>query len=128
MHSVFYGLFAVLKGFSLKRMLDLHYLAITFAFTFILLPINFLFNLYVDQTKLCFFLEHVLIEFLIGVRVLAPAKFIAEKPGLILLLGWLALVAASVVVIGNHAALFVIGSAFISDFTVAVSGCVLTKR
>ncbi|KAF7189634.1 hypothetical protein HII31_09078 [Pseudocercospora fuligena] len=128
MHSVFYGLFAVLRGFSLRRMLDLHYLSIAFAFTFILLPINFLFNLYVDQTKLCFFLEHVLIELLIGVRVLAPAKFIAQKPGLILLLGWLALVAASVVVIGNHAALVVIGSAFISDFTVAVSGCVLMKR
>ncbi|KXT12855.1 hypothetical protein AC579_5382 [Pseudocercospora musae] len=118
----------VLRGFSLKRMLDLHYLAIAFAFTFILLPINFLFDLYVDQSKLCFFLEHVLIEFMIGVRIFAPAKFIAEKPGLILLLGWLALVAASVVVIGNHAALYVLGSAFVSDFTVAVSGCVLMRR
>lgn len=109
-------------------MLDQHYLSMVFAFTFILLPIHFLFNLNVDQTKLCFFLEHVVIEFLIGVRVLAPAKFVAQKPGLILLLAWLVLVAASVIVIGNHAALFVIGTAFVSDFTMALSGCVLMKR
>lgn len=128
MHGVFFGLFAILQGFSVRRMMDQHYLSLVLAFTFILLPIHFLFDMNLDQAKLTFFVEHVAIEYLIGVRVLAPASFVAARSGLILLLMWLALVASSVVIVGNHAALFVVIIAFISDTILAVSGAVLIWR
>ncbi|EMF09873.1 uncharacterized protein SEPMUDRAFT_135291 [Sphaerulina musiva SO2202] len=128
MHGVFFGLFAILQGFSVRRMMDQHYLSLVLAFTFILLPIHFLFDMNLDQSKLTFFVEHVAIEYLIGVRVLAPAKFVAARSGLILLLMWLMLVASSAVIVGNHAAVFVVVIAFISDTILAVSGAVLIWR
>lgn len=128
MHGVFFGLFAILQGFSVRRMMDQHYLSLVLAFTFILLPIHFLFDMNLDQSKLTFFVEHVAIEYLIGVRVLAPANFVAARSGLILLLMWLMLVASSAVIVGNHAAVFVVVIAFISDTILAVSGAVLIWR
>ncbi|TKA79831.1 hypothetical protein B0A55_02787 [Friedmanniomyces simplex] len=131
-HTAVFGILFFLRGFSPKRALDLHYLAIVFALSFIAAPIVFLVDLRIDQIKLLFFLEHEAVEFLIAIRVLAPAVFVARRSGLIVLVCWCALVAVTVPVVldehFHHAADIVAWCAFLSDFLVGISGLALVRR
>ena len=89
-------------------------------------------DLRIDQIKLLFFLEHEAVEFLIAIRVLAPAAFVARRSGLIVLLCWCALVTITVPLVldehFHHAADIVAWSAFLSDFLVGISGITLIRR
>ncbi|KAK3642964.1 hypothetical protein LTR56_008833 [Elasticomyces elasticus] len=131
-HTAVFGILFLLRGFSPKRALDLHYLTIVFALSFVAAPIVFLVDLRIDQVKLLFFLEHEAVEFLIAIRVLAPAAFVARRSGLIVLVCWCALVAVTVPVVldehFHHAADIVAWSAFASDFLVGISGLTLVQR
>lgn len=80
---VFWGTYAGLVGFSMKRMMDLHYLSLTFTITFLLLTIHFLSDLELNSSKLIFSTQHVGIEYLIAVRVLLPLSFVRRWIGYI---------------------------------------------
>lgn len=130
--AAIFGLLFLFRGFSPKRALDLHYLTLIFALTFVALPIVFLVDLRIDQIKLLFFLEHEAVEYLIAIRVLAPAAVVARRSGLIVLLCWFGLVAITVPVMldqhFHHAADIVAWCAFVSDFLVGISGLALVRR
>ncbi|EMD62210.1 hypothetical protein COCSADRAFT_343882 [Bipolaris sorokiniana ND90Pr] len=67
----------------MKRMMDLHYLSLTFTITFLLLTIHFLSDLELNSSKLIFSTQHVGIEYLIAVRVLLPLSFVRRWIGYI---------------------------------------------
>ncbi|KAI7347558.1 hypothetical protein KC320_g7169 [Hortaea werneckii] len=131
-HSLVFGILFLLRAFSPKRALDLHYLTLIFALSFVALPLVFLFDRRIDEIKLLFFLEHEAVEYLIAVRVLAPSGFVAKWSGAIVLVAWCALVAITIpVVLDNrfhHAADIVAWCAFVSDFLLGVSGIALVRR
>lgn len=131
-HIAVFGLFFVLRGFSSKRVLDLHYLTIIFALSFLLAPLIFLLDRRLDGFRLWFFLEHEAIEVLIAIRVLVPSSFTRRRAGLILLLCWTGLSIVTVVAAFNehyhHGADIVAWGAFISDCLLGLSGVALTKR
>lgn len=131
-HVAVFGLFFLLRGFSPKRVLDLHYLTIIFALTFLFAPLIFLLDRRIDGFKLDFFLEHEAIEVLIAIRVLAPTTFTMRRPGLVLLLCWTGLSVITTMVAFNehyrHGADIVAWGAFFSDCLLGVSGIVLIKR
>lgn len=131
-HTFGFGLLFLLRGFSPKRALDLHYLTLIFAFSFVALPLVFLFDRRISTVKLLFFLEHEAIEYLLAIRVLAPPALVARFSGAIVLAAWCSLVAITIpVVLDNrfhHAADIVAWCAFVSDFLVGVSGLMLVRR
>ncbi|KAK4550838.1 hypothetical protein LTR36_000418 [Oleoguttula mirabilis] len=131
-HTAVFGTLFLLRGFSPKRALDLHYLTIVFALSFVALPLVFLFDLRIDEVKLLFFLEHEAVEYLIAIRVLAPAKFVARNSGLIVLLSWCGLVLLTIPVVldhhFHHSADVVAWCAFTSDFLLGISGLTLVRR
>ncbi|CAK1366649.1 unnamed protein product [Cercospora beticola] len=125
---LFWGLFSGLVGFSTTRMMDLHYLCITFAITFLLLSVHFLSDIDLNSSKLIFFTQHVAIEFLIGIRVLAPPRIIRKWTGVIFFLVWLAVVSSTAVIVSNHAVYYAIVMASLSDGLMAITGVVLLLR
>lgn len=131
-HTFVFGLLFLLRAFSPKRALDLHYLTLIFALSFVALPLVFLFDRRIDEIKLLFFLEHEAVEYLIAVRVLAPPGFVAKWSGAIVLAAWCALVAITIPVVLDgrfrHAADIVAWCAFVSDFLLGVSGIALVRR
>ncbi|RMY73356.1 hypothetical protein D0863_03905 [Hortaea werneckii] len=131
-HSLVFGTLFLLRAFSPKRALDLHYLTLIFALSFVALPLVFLFDRRIDEIKLLFFLEHEAVECLIAVRVLAPSGFVAKWSGAIVLVAWFALVAITIpVVLDNwfhHAADIVAWCAFVSDSLLGLSGIALVRR
>lgn len=131
-HTAVFGTVFLLRGFSSKRALDLHFLTIIFALSFVFAPLVFLFDQTIDSFKLWFFLDHEAIEYLIAIVVLAPKSIVKKYPGLIVFLCWTVLSCMSIVVAWNrkyhHGADIVAWGAFGSDFLVAVSGLVLIKR
>jgi len=131
-HSIVFGILFLLRGFSPKRALDLHYLTIIFAISFVGATLVFLLDTQIDEVKLLFFLEHEAVEFLIAIRVLAPTAFVARRSGLIVLLAWCGLTIVTMPVVLNqhfhHAADIVAWCAFVSDFLVGLSGLVLIRR
>ncbi|KAI7162425.1 hypothetical protein KC349_g1994 [Hortaea werneckii] len=131
-HTFVFGTLFLLRAFSPKRALDLHYLTLIFALSFVALPLVFLFDRRIDEIKLLFFLEHEAVEYLIAVRVLAPPSFVAKWSGAIVLAAWCTLVAITIpVVLDNrfrHAADIVAWCAFVSDFLLGLSGIVLVRR
>ncbi|GAB1729863.1 hypothetical protein NU195Hw_g2246t1 [Hortaea werneckii] len=131
-HSLVFGILFLLRAFSPKRALDLHYLTLIFALSFVALPLVFLFDRRIDEIKLLFFLEHEAVEYLIAVRVLASPGFVAKWSGAIVLVAWCALVAITIpVVLDNrfhHAADIVAWCAFVSDFLLGLSGIALVRR
>lgn len=128
-HAAVFGLVFLLRGFSAKRALDLHFLTIIFAVSFIAAPLIFLIDTHIDSVKIWFFLEHEAIEFLIAIRVLAPKKFVRRHAGLIVFLCWTALSIVSIVVIFNskhrHGADIIAWGAFASDSLISVAGATL---
>jgi hypothetical protein len=124
--------FYLLRGFSSKRLLDLHFLTIAFALTMIAAPFVFLVDLEVDRLKLLFFLEHEAVEILIAVRVLAPTMLVANHSGAIVFLLYCLLVALSVPVVMreffSHPADIVAWGAFTSDFLLGISGLTQVLR
>ena len=131
-HTAVFGILFFLRGFSPKKVLDLHCLTIVFALSFVAAPIVFLVDLRIDQTKLLFFLEHEAVKFLIAIRALAPRRFVAERSGAIVLVCWCGLVAVTIPVVWNeqihHAADIVAWSAFVSDFLIGTSELALAWR
>ncbi|KAI7228330.1 hypothetical protein KC330_g7955, partial [Hortaea werneckii] len=131
-HTFVFGLLFLLRAFSPKRALDLHYLTLIFALSFVALPLVFLFDRRIDEIKLLFFLEHEAVEYLIAIRVLAPPGFVAKWSGAIVLAAWCALVAITMPVVLDsrfrHAADIVAWCAFFSDFLLGVSGIALVRR
>lgn len=131
-HAAVFGVLFLLRGFSSKRALDLHFLTIVFAATFIAAPLIFLVDTHIDSVKLWFFLEHEAIEYLIAIRVLAPIRFVQKHPGLIVLGCWTVLSIVSIIVSLNtqykHGADIVAWGAFTSDSILSMAGCVLTAR
>ncbi|KAI7221912.1 hypothetical protein KC333_g1481 [Hortaea werneckii] len=131
-HTFVFGTLFLLRAFSPKRALDLHYLTLIFALSFVALPLVFLFDRRIDEIKLLFFLEHEAVEYLIAVRVLAPPGFVAKWSGAIVLAAWCALVAITIPVVLDtrfrHAADLVAWCAFVSDFLLGVSGIALVRR
>ncbi|KAI7109291.1 hypothetical protein KC340_g13659 [Hortaea werneckii] len=131
-HTFVFGTLFLLRAFSAKRALDLHYLTLIFALSFVALPLVFLFDRRIDEIKLLFFLEHEAVEYLIAVRVLAPPGFVAKWSGAIVLAAWCALVAITIPVVLDsrfrHAADLVAWCAFVSDFLLGVSGIALVRR
>lgn len=131
-HTTVFGTVFLLRGFSSKRALDLHFLTIIFALSFVFAPLIFLIDQSIDSFKLWFFLEHEAIEYLIAIMVLAPKGFVKRRAGLIVFLCWTGLCCVSIVVAFNqkyyHGADIVAWGAFVSDFLVAVAGIVLIKR
>ncbi|EUC43437.1 hypothetical protein COCMIDRAFT_38634 [Bipolaris oryzae ATCC 44560] len=125
---VFWGIYAGLVGFSMKRMMDLHYLCLTFTVTFLLLSIHFLSDLELNSSKLIFFTQHVGIEYLIAVRVLLPSSFVRRWIGYIFFVVWLLMVGATCVIVSNHAVYFAIAMASLSDTLISVCGLVLIGR
>lgn len=125
---LFWGIYSGLVGFSMKRMMDLHYLSVTFAMTFLLLSIHFLSDLELNSSKLTFFSQHVGIEFLIAIRVLAPPSVVRRWTGHIFFVVWLLVVGSTCVIVSNHAVYFAIGMASLSDSLISVSGLVLIGR
>ncbi|KAI1517212.1 hypothetical protein Ptr86124_004149 [Pyrenophora tritici-repentis] len=125
---LFWGIYSGLVGFSMKRMMDLHYLSVTFAMTFLLLTIHFLSDLELNTSKLLFFSQHVGIEFLIAIRVLMPPSIVRQWTGLIFFVVWLLVVGSTCVIVSNHAVYFAIGMASLSDILISVSGLVLMVR
>ncbi|XP_014556803.1 hypothetical protein COCVIDRAFT_37674 [Bipolaris victoriae FI3] len=124
----FWGIYAGLVGFSMKRMMDLHYLSLMFVLTFILLTIHFLSDLELNSSKLIFFTQHVGIEYLIAVRVLLPSSFVRRWMGYIFFFIWLLIVGATCVIVSNHAVYFAIVMASLSDTLISVCGLVLIGR
>ncbi|KAI6901338.1 hypothetical protein KC318_g4671 [Hortaea werneckii] len=131
-HTFVFGLLFLLRAFSPKRALDLHYLTLIFALSFVALPLVFLFDRRIDEIKLLFFLEHEAVEYLIAIRVLAPPGFVAKWSGAIVLAAWCALVAITIPVVLDsrfrHAADIVAWCAFVSDFLLGLSGIALVRR
>lgn len=131
-HTAVFGTVFLLRSFSSKRALDLHFLTIVFALSFVFAPLIFLVDQSIDGFKLGFFLEHEAIEYLIAIIVLAPKSFVKKHAGLIVFLCWTGLSCISIVVAFNqkyrHGADIVAWVAFVSDFLVAVAGIVLIKR
>ncbi|KAI6795785.1 hypothetical protein KC361_g4810 [Hortaea werneckii] len=131
-HTFVFGTLFLLRAFPPKRALDLHYLTLIFALSFVALPLVFLFDRRIDEIKLLFFLEHEVVEYLIAVRVLAPPGFVAKWSGAIVLAAWCALVAITIPVVldsrFHHAADIVAWCAFVSDFLLGLSGIALVRR
>ncbi|KAK3065029.1 hypothetical protein LTS18_012954 [Coniosporium uncinatum] len=131
-HTLVFGLIFLLRGFSARRALDLHFLTVLFALSFVFAPLIFLVDYLIDATKLFFFLEHEAIEYLITIRVLAPASWVRERSGAVLLLCWTGITVVTIVVAFNpeykHGADVVAWAAFVSDFLVAVAGVMLVVR
>ncbi|KAJ6268138.1 hypothetical protein PSV08DRAFT_354837 [Bipolaris maydis] len=125
---VFWGIYAGLVGFSMKRMMDLHYLSLMFTLTFLLLTIHFLSDLELNSSKLIFFTQHAGIEYLIAVRVLLPSSFVRRWMGHIFFVIWLLIVGATGVIVSNHAVYFAIAMASLSDTLISVCGLVLIAR
>lgn len=128
LQSLFWGIYAGLVGFSIKRMMDLHYLSMGFAATFLLLTFHFLSDLELNSSKLIFFSQHVGIEYLIAIRVLAPASIVRRWLGHIFFVVWLIVVGATCVIVSNHAVYFAVAMAGLSDSLVSVAGLVLMVR
>ncbi|RMY99285.1 hypothetical protein D0862_07190 [Hortaea werneckii] len=131
-HTIVFGTLFLLRAFSPKRALDLHYLTLIFALSFVALPLVFLLDRRIDEIKLLFFLEHEAVEYLLAVRVLAPPGFVAKWSGAILLAAWCGLVAITIPVVLDgrfgHAADLVAWCAFVSDFLLGLSGIALVRR
>lgn len=131
-HFIVFGIASLLRGFSPKRTLDLHYLTFFFAISLAAAPAVFLLDLKIDQIKLLFFLEHEAIEYLIFVRVLAPPHLVKRWSGLILFLAWTVLFCVTTVIVldqfHHKAAMVAAWGAFSSDFSVGVAGAVLVQR
>ncbi|GAB1740455.1 hypothetical protein NU219Hw_g5560t1 [Hortaea werneckii] len=131
-HTLVFGTLFLLRAFSPKRALDLHYLTLIFALSFVALPLVFLFDRRIDEIKLLFFLEHEAVEYLIAVRVLASPRFVAQWSGAILLAAWCGLVAITIPVVLDgrfrHASDLVAWCAFVSDFLLGLSGIALVRR
>ncbi|KAI6838101.1 hypothetical protein KC315_g1107 [Hortaea werneckii] len=131
-HNFVFGTLFLLRAFSPKRALDLYYLTLIFALSFVALPLVFLFDRRIDEVKLLFFLEHEAVEYLIAVRVLAPPGFVAKWSGAIVLAAWCALVAITIPVVldsrFHHAADVVAWCAFVSDSLLGLSGIALVRR
>ena len=131
-HTATLAFIFLLRGFSTKRVFDIHFLTVVFAVTMILVPLVFLLYTELSRTKLLFFLEHEAIEVLIAARVLLPTELIARRPGLIILVLYSVLFAMSLPLVMHdffsHGALFVAWGAFCSDFLLATSGVTMIKR
>lgn len=131
-HFIIFGIFALLRGFSFRGLLDLHYITFLFALTVAAAPGVFLLDLRLDQMKLLFFLEHEAIEYLIFVRVLAPSRLVRNWSGMILFIAWTVLFLFTTVVVTDQfhhgAAMLSAWGAFTSDFAVGVAGAVLVRR
>ncbi|KAF2137471.1 uncharacterized protein K452DRAFT_235752 [Aplosporella prunicola CBS 121167] len=131
-HAAVFGLLFALRNFSAARALDLHFLTVVFASTFIAAPLLFLLDTHIDAPKLFFFLEHEAIEFLIAARVLLPSRLLYLYPGRLIALAWTALSAVSILIAFNpfhhHAADIVAWGAFASDSLLAASGIALMLR
>jgi len=131
-HTLVFGVIFLLRGFSARRALDLHFLTILFALSFVFAPLIFILDYQIDAIKLFFFLEHEAIEYLIAIRVLAPATWVRERSGALLFACWMGITVVTVVVAFNpkykHGADVVAWAAFVSDFLVAVAGIVLVAR
>lgn len=125
---LFWGIYSGLVGFSMKRMMDLHYLSVTFAVTFLLLTIHFMSDLELNSSKLIFFSQHVGIEFLIAIRVLAPPSIVRRWTGHIFFIVWLLVVGSTSVIVSDHAIYFAIAMASLSDSLMTISGLVLVSR
>ena len=131
-HTLVLAVLFLLRGFSSKRLLDLHFLTIGFATTMIVAPFIFLIDVKVGRLKLLFFLEHEAVEVLIAVRVLAPSQIVARRPGLLIFLLYSLLVGLSIFVVVDdffsHSADVVAWGAFTSDFLLGLSGIFMIKR
>lgn len=131
-HFIVFGIAALLRGFSPKRTLDLHYLTFFFAISLAAAPAVFLLDLKIDQMKLLFFLEHEAIEYLILVRVVAPPSFVKRWSGMILFVAWTLLFCVTTVIVldqfHHKAAMIAAWGAFTSDFSVGIAGVVLVYR
>lgn len=131
-HFIVFGIFAGLRGFSFRGLLDLHYLTFLFALSLAAAPAVFLLNLQLGQLKLLFFLEHEAIEYLIFIRVIAPPHLVERWSGLVLFVAWTVLFLFTTVVVLDQfhhgAAMLSAWGAFTSDFAVGIAGIVLVRR
>lgn len=131
-HFLVFGIAALLRGYSFKRLLDLHYLTLLVALSIAAGPAVFLLYPEFGQLKLLFFLEHEAIEFLIFVRVVAPPHIVKRFSGLIMFVAWTVLFMVTVVVVldqfHHSAAMLAAWGAFSSDLAMGVAGIVLVKR
>lgn len=131
-HAAVSGLVFLLRGFSARRALDLHFLTIIFAVSFIAAPLIFLIDTHIDSVKLWFFLEHEAIEYLVAIRVLAPLRILQQYAGLLIFLCWTGLALVSMTVSLNaqhmHGADIIAWGAFTSDTLISISGAILIAR
>lgn len=131
-HGVVFGILFLLRNFSSKRALDLHYLTLIFALSLVAGGLVFLVDQSLNAVKLFFFLEHEAVEFLIAIRVLAPETFVQNFSGRIVLFCWTVLSIITIAVSFNQfygtGAVIVAWGAFISDLSVGISGGMLVWR
>ncbi|KAH7381764.1 hypothetical protein BKA64DRAFT_212822 [Cadophora sp. MPI-SDFR-AT-0126] len=131
-HSIIFGIFFLLRGFSAKRVFDIHYLTFLQVLSLSLTGLIFLIDPAFDNFKVFFFLDHEAIEAVLALRILLPVKTCREYAGFILFCLWGALCTTSVAVslsgFYSHGADIIAWGAFCSDFMLGISGVVLIKR
>ncbi|KAH9826064.1 hypothetical protein Tdes44962_MAKER10098 [Teratosphaeria destructans] len=132
-HAAIFGVLFFLRGFSVKRTLDLHYLSIIFALSLMAIPVVFVLNLDVDSTKLLVFLEHDAIEALVAIRVLAPANLITRRGGAIIFACWCGLIILTIPVVlnkqmGNHGTTIVAWTSFFTNLSITIAGLHLVRK
>lgn len=131
-HAIIFGIFFALRGFSAKRVFDLHYIILLLALTLSLAGLVFLVDTALDNYKVFFLLEHEAVEGVLALRVLLPAKVCRNHPALILFFLWTGLCIISVIISLNefygHAADLVAWGAFCTDFSIAIAGIKLVRK
>jgi hypothetical protein len=131
-HVILFGILFLFRGFSARRVFDLHYVTIIIALTLSLAGLVFLVDPALDNYKIFFLLEHEAAEVVLTLRVLLPPRISRDYAGLILFCCWSGLATVSIIValssLYGHGADLVAWGAFVTDFFLGISGCELIRR